>query len=162
MSTPDYDKAISLYVQARDLLTEKIGWEPEITNLNTLIKELTQEKEVYLERKKTEKEISIKKQREYDLFREEMQKQKIESEARKREQQKKFRNLYEAKKRSEKIKEEGLNLIKEGKDLVTKYEFQAAYMKYNIAIAKFYPSMRNVLAKLNLALLHQQKLLMHI
>jgi len=66
-----------------------------------------------------------------------MQKQKIESEARKREQQKKFRNLYETKKRSEKIKEEGLNLIKEGKDLVTKYEFQAAYTKFNIAIAKF-------------------------
>jgi len=45
-STPDYEKAISLYIQARDLLTVKIGWEPEITNLNTLIKELIQEKEL--------------------------------------------------------------------------------------------------------------------
>jgi len=48
MSTPDYDKAISLYIQARELLAEKIGWEPEITNLTTLINDLIHEKEIYL------------------------------------------------------------------------------------------------------------------
>ena len=137
MSTPDYDKAISLYVQARNLLAEKIGWEPEITNLNTLVKDLIREKENYLEKKKSEEETNIKRQQEYDLFREEMRKQQIETESRKREQQKKFKKLYETQKQAEKIKEEGLKLIDEGKDLATKYDFKAAYTKFNRAITKF-------------------------
>jgi len=137
MSTPDYDKAISLYVQARDLLAEKIGWEPELTNLNTLIKDLINEKELYLKKKKTEEENTIKRQQEYELFREEMKKQQMETELRKREQQKKFKKLYETQKQAEKIKEEGLKLIDEGKELATKYEFKAAYMKFNNAITKF-------------------------
>jgi hypothetical protein len=137
ISTPDYDKAISLYVQARDLLAEKIGWEPELTNLNTLIKDLINEKELYLKKKKTEEENTIKRQREYELFREEMRKQQMETETRKREQQKKFKKLYETQKQAEKIKEEGLKLIDEGKELATKYEFKAAYMKFNNAITKF-------------------------
>jgi hypothetical protein len=137
MSSPDYDKAISLYIQARDLLAEKIGWEPELTNLNTLIKDLINEKELYARKKKTEEENAIKRQREYDLFREEMRKQQMETETRKREQQKKFKKLYETQKQAEKIKEEGLKLIDEGKELATKYEFKAAYMKFNNAITKF-------------------------
>ena len=137
MSTPDYDRAISLYIQARDLLAEKIGWEPELTNLNTLIKDLINEKEIFLEKKKAEEESNIKRQREYELFREEMKKQQMETELRKREQQKKFKKLYETQKQAEKIKEAGLNLIDEGKELATKYEFQAAYTKFNNAITKF-------------------------
>ena len=137
MSTPDYDKAISLYIQAKNLLAEKIGWEPEITNLNTLIKDLIQEKENYFKKKKLEEETSIKRQQEYELFREEMRKQQLETESRKREQQKKFKELYESQKRTEKIKEEGLRLIDEGKELATKYDFEAAYMTFNNAITKF-------------------------
>ncbi len=137
MRTPDYDKAISLYIQARELLAEKIGWEPEITNLTTLINDLIHEKENYLERKKIEEETNIKRQREYELFREEIRKQQMETEQRKREQQKKFKKLYETQKQNEKIKEEGLRLIDEGKEMVAKYEFKAAYMKFNTAITKF-------------------------
>jgi tetratricopeptide (TPR) repeat protein len=137
MSTPDYDKAVSLYIQARDLLAEKIGWEPEITNLNTLIKDLIHEKEFHLEKKKAEEEASIKRQQEYELFREEMRKQQMETELRKREQQKKLKNLYETQKKSEKIKEEGLKLIDEGKELANKYDFTVAYKKFNAAITKF-------------------------
>ncbi len=137
MSTPDYDKAISLYIQARNLLAEKIGWEPEITNLTTLINDLIQEKENYLEKKKIEEETNIKRQREYELFREEIRKQQMETEFRKREKQKKFKKLYETQKQNEKIKEEGLKLIDEGKEMVAKYEFKAAYMKFNTAITKF-------------------------
>ncbi len=136
-STPDYDKAISLYIQARDLLAKKIGWEPELTNLNALIKDLINEKELYLKKKKAEEEANIKRQQEYELFREEMRKQQVETELRKREQQKKFKKLYETQKQIEKIKEEGLKLIDEGKELATKYEFKAAYMKFNNAITKF-------------------------
>jgi len=137
MSTPDYDKAISLYIQAKDLLAEKIGWEPELNNLSTLIKDLTIEKEIYLKKKKAEEENTIKRQQEYELFREEMRKQQVETELRKREQQMKFKKLYETQKQTEKIKEEGLKLIDEGKELATKYEFKAAYMKFNNAITKF-------------------------
>jgi len=137
MSTPDYDKAISLYIQARNLLAEKIGWEPEITNLTTLINDLIQEKENYLEKKKIEEETNIKRQREYELFREEIRKQQMETELRKREQQKKFKKLYETQKQNEKIKEEGLRLIDEGKEMVAKHEFKTAYMKFNTAITKF-------------------------
>ena len=137
MSTPDYDKAISLYIQARDLLAEKIGWEPELNNLNTLIKDLINEKELYLKKKKAEEENTIKRQQEYELFREEMRKQQIETVLRKREQQKKFKQLYETQKQFEKIKEEGLKLIDEGKELTTKHEFKTAYMKFNNAITKF-------------------------
>ncbi|MHA1234493.1 MAG: hypothetical protein ACTSQL_05335, partial [Promethearchaeota archaeon] len=137
MSTPDYDKAISLYIQARDLLAEKIGWEPELSNLNTLIKDLSNEKERYLKKKKAEEETNIKRQQEYELFREEMRKQQMETELRKREQQKKFKKLYETQKQAEKIKEEGLKLIDEGKELATKYEFKTAYKKFNNAITKF-------------------------
>ena len=137
MSTPDYDKAISLYIQARDLLAEKIGWEPELNNLNTLIKDLINEKELYLKKKKAEEENTIKRQQEYELFREEMRKQQMETVLRKREQQKKFKQLYETQKQFEKIKEEGLKLIDEGKELTTKHEFKDAYMKFNNAITKF-------------------------
>jgi hypothetical protein len=137
MSTPDYDKAISLYIQARNLLAEKIGWEPEITNLTTLINDLIHEKENYLEKKKIEEEINIKRQREYKLFREEIRKQQMETEIRKGEQQKKFKKLYEIQKQNEKIKEEGLRLIDEGKEMVAKYEFKTAYLKFNTAITKF-------------------------
>lgn len=137
MSTPDYDKAISLYIQARNLLAEKIGWEPEITNLTTLINDLIHEKENYLEKRKIEEETNIKRQREYELFREEIRKQQMETDLRKREQQKKFKKLYETQKQNEKIKEEGLRLIDEGKELVSKYEFKAAYLKFNTAITKF-------------------------
>ncbi len=136
-STPDYDKAISLYIQAKNLLAEKIGWEPELNNLNTLIKDLTNEKVVYLKKKKAEEEANIKRQQEYELFREDMRKQQVETELRKREQQMKFKKLYETQKQTEKIKEEGLKLIDEGKELATKYEFKAAYMKFNNAITKF-------------------------
>lgn len=135
--TPDYDKAISLYGQARDLLAEKIGWEPEITNLNTLINELIHEKELYLEKKKIEEEANIKRQQEYEHFREEMRKHQMETEFRKQEQQKKLKKLYETQKQTEKIKEEGLKLIDEGKELATKYEFKAAYQKFNNSITKF-------------------------
>ena len=46
-----------------------------------------------------------------------MKKQQMESEFRKREQQKKFKKLYETQKQAEKIKEKGLKLIDEGKEL---------------------------------------------
>ena len=134
---PNYDKAISLYIQARNLLAEKIGWEPEINNLNILINGLVQEKTNYGEKKKLEEELRIKRQREYELFRQEIQKQQLEYDIKKREQQKKLRRLYENQKYAAITKEEGLSLIDEGKESAMKYDFETAYKNFNRAIQKF-------------------------
>ncbi len=134
---PDYDKAISLYIQARNLLAEKISWEPEINNLNILINDLVQEKEKYKERKKSEAEIRIKRQQEYESFKKQIQKQQLENEIKKRERQKKLKKLYQDQKYAAITKEEGLSLIDEGKDLAMKYDFTGAYKIFNKAIQKF-------------------------
>ena len=134
---PDYDKAISLYIQARNLLVEKIGWEPEINNLNVLINDLVQEKANYREKKKGEEELRIKRQHEYELFRQRIQKQQLEYDIKKREQQKKLRSLYENQKYAAITKEEGLSLIDEGKESAMKYDFETAYKNFNRAIKKF-------------------------
>ena len=134
---PNFDKAISLYIQARDLLAEKIGWEPEINNLNILIKDLIQQKADFVEKKKMEAEVKIKRQREYEVFREEIQKRRTEYELKKREQQLKVKRLFESKRDAEITKEKGLRLIDEGKQAAIKYDFKKAYKKFNSAIEKF-------------------------
>ncbi len=134
---PNFDKAISLYIQARDLLAEKIGWEPEINNLNILIKDLIQQKADFVEKKKLEAEAKIKRQREYEVFREEIQKRRIEYEIKKREQQLKVKRLFESKRDAEITKEKGLRLIDEGKQAAIVYDFKKAYKKFNSAIKKF-------------------------
>ncbi len=134
---PNFDKAISLYIQARDLLSEKIGWEPEINNLNLLIKDLIQQKADYVEKKRLEAETKIKRQREYEVFREEIQKQRMEYEIKKRQQQLKVKRLFESKRDAEITKEKGLRLIDEGKQAAIIYDFKEAYKKFNGAIEKF-------------------------
>ncbi len=134
---PNFDKAISLYIQARDLLSEKIGWEPEINNLNGLIKDLIQQKADYVEKKRLEAETKIKRQREYEVFREEIQKQRMEYEIKKRQQQLKVKRLFESKRDAEITKEKGLRLIDEGKQAAIIYDFKEAYKKFNGAIEKF-------------------------
>jgi hypothetical protein len=134
---PNFDKAISLYIQARDLLAEKIGWEPEINNLNILIKDLIQQKADFIDKKRLEAEVKIKRQREYEVFREEIQKRRIEYELKKRQQQLKVKRLFESKRDSEITKEKGLRLIDEGKQAAIIYDFKKAYKKFNSAIEKF-------------------------
>ncbi|MFX1288091.1 MAG: hypothetical protein ACFFFY_06000 [Promethearchaeota archaeon] len=134
---PDFDKAISLYVQAKNLLAEKIGWEPEINNLNILINDLVQEKAKYNEKKKLEAETRIKRHQEFEAFRQQIQRKQLEYDIKKREQQKKLKKLYEDQKYAAITKEEGLSLIDEGKDLAMRYNFDEAYIKFNRAIQKF-------------------------
>jgi hypothetical protein len=134
---PNFDKAISLYIQARDLLAEKIGWEPEINNLNVLIRDLIQQKADFVEKKKLEAEAKNKRQREYEVFREEIQKRRMEYEIKKRQQQLKVKRLFESKRDMEITKEKGLRLIDEGKQAAIIYDFKKAYSKFNSAIEKF-------------------------
>ncbi|MCJ7648021.1 MAG: hypothetical protein MUP85_05370, partial [Candidatus Lokiarchaeota archaeon] len=134
---PDYDNAISLYIQSRNILAEKIGWEPEINNLNNLIRDLETEKEGYLERKKQEEQLNIKRQREYQRFQEEVRKRDLEHEKQKKEQDRKLRELYISRKREDKIKEEGLAMIDKGKQKALENDYNSAYEVFELAIKKF-------------------------
>ena len=75
---PDYNNAISLYIQARNILAENIGWEPEINNLSILIKDLQEEQVNFAEKKRLEKKARFERQKEYELFQEEVKKRRFE------------------------------------------------------------------------------------
>ncbi|MFW9947812.1 MAG: hypothetical protein ACFFDX_13390, partial [Candidatus Odinarchaeota archaeon] len=134
---PDYDNAISLYIQARNILAEKVGWEPEINSINSLIKDLEQEKKNLIEKKKREEKIRIQRQREYEKFQEEIRQRREEYLRRKGEQQKKMIQLKHQQQYANQIKDVGLKLIDEGKRLAIHHDFEKAYNYFEQAIAKF-------------------------
>ncbi|MFX1313196.1 MAG: hypothetical protein ACFFHD_11375, partial [Promethearchaeota archaeon] len=135
--TPDFNNAISLYVQARNILAENIGWEPEINNLNALIKDLQKEQAKFIKKKKLEEEARIQRQIEYEKFQEEVRRRRIEQEQLKREQEKQYRELFLKRKYIEQIKDEGFKLIDDGKRLAAYHDFENAYKNFNVAISKF-------------------------
>ena len=135
--TPNYNEAILLYIQARHILEENIGWEPEINNLNLLIKDLQQEHANFLERKRLEEQKRLQRQNEYALFQEEVRRRRIEQEKLKREQEKQYRDLIYKRQHVEQIKDEGLKLIDEGKKQARFHEFEKAYTNFEVAIVKF-------------------------
>jgi len=134
---PAYDKAISLYIQARDLLAEKIGWEPEINNLNQLINDLVKEKEAFLEKQQLEEELRIKRQKEYELFQQDIRNRRLEYEKQQREQKLKFKQLYETQQYIDQQREDGLNLIDEAKRAINLRDFKTSYVKFEKAIDLF-------------------------
>jgi hypothetical protein len=135
--SPDYNKAISLYIQARNLLAENIGWEPEISNLNALIKDLQQEQVSFQEKKRLEEQALIQRQKEYEIFQEEVKARRLEKEKLKREQERQYRELILSKRRMEEIKDEGLKLIDEGKKWAAYHDFERAYQNFETAKEKF-------------------------
>ncbi len=134
---PDYDRAISLHIQANNILSEKIGWQPEINNINMLIKDLEKEKTGYVERKRLEKELELRRQKEYERFQEEVKKRKEENEKQQSRQEQKLRELQISKERSNIIKEEGLAFIDKGMEYSINHDFKAAYDAFNNAMTKF-------------------------
>ncbi|MHA1283596.1 MAG: hypothetical protein ACTSQP_13945 [Promethearchaeota archaeon] len=134
---PDFDSAISLYIQARDILATSIGWEPEINNINALIQNLQEEKAIYLERKRREQEEQIRRQKEYEEFQEELRKRRIEEERKRQEQIAKFKKFEEEKFKIEQLQREGLKMIDEGKKWALYHDFEKAYKYFNDAIALF-------------------------
>ncbi|MFX1281445.1 MAG: hypothetical protein ACFFA3_19005 [Promethearchaeota archaeon] len=135
--TPDYNNAISLYTQARNLLAENIGWEPELNNLNALIKDLQQEQVKFQEKKRLEEQALIQRQKEYELFQEEVTARRIAQEKIKREQERQYRELILSKQRLEEIKDEGLKLIDEGKKWAAYHDFKRAYQNFETAKKNF-------------------------
>lgn len=134
---PEYNKAISLYNQARNLLAENIGWEPELNNLNALIKDLQQEQIISQEKKRLEEQALIQRQREYEHFQEEVRARRIEQEKLKREQERHYRELVISRQRMDEIKDEGLKLIDEGKKWAAYHDFKRAYHSFEDAKGKF-------------------------
>lgn len=134
---PDYNKAISLYIQSKNLLAEHIGWELEINNLNTLIKDLQQEQVNYQEKKRLEEQTRIQRQKEYEIFQEEVKTRRLEQEKLKREQERQYRELILSKRRTDEIKDEGLKLIDEGKKWGAYHDFKRAYQNFEMAKEKF-------------------------
>ncbi|MHA1913884.1 MAG: hypothetical protein ACW97V_05905 [Promethearchaeota archaeon] len=135
--TPDYNRAISLYNQAKNILAENIGWEPEINNLNTLIKDLQQEQVNFNEKKRHEEQARIQRQKEYDSFQEEVTKRRLEQEKIKREQERQYREHIQGKRRTDEIKEEGLKFLDEGKKWAAYHDFKQAYENFERGISKF-------------------------
>ncbi len=135
--TPNYNEAISLYIQARRILEENIGWEPEINNLNALIKDLQQEQANFLEKKRLEEQTRLQRQNEYALFQEEVRNRRIEQEKLKREQEKQYRNLILKRQQVDKLRDDGLKNIDEGKKWAAYHNFEKAYQNFNDAILKF-------------------------
>jgi len=134
---PDYDSAISLYVQARKILAENIGWEPEINNITDLITELQQEKADQIEKKKLEEIARLQRQQEYEDFQKEIRKRKEVFEQQKLEQQKQYQGLIEQRQINEQLKNVGLSLIDEGKKWRAHHDFEKAYNFFKQAIEKF-------------------------
>ena len=135
--TPDYDSAIALYTQARDFLAENIGWQPEITHLNDLINDLQLEKANFIERKRIEEQARLQRQNEYILFQEEVRRRRIEQEKLKQEQLRQYRELYLKREQADRLRDEGLNLIDEGKKWAAYHDFEQSYENFNLAIEKF-------------------------
>ncbi|MFX1314670.1 MAG: hypothetical protein ACFE9T_02310 [Promethearchaeota archaeon] len=135
--TPDYDSAIALYAQARDFLAENIGWQPEITHLNDIINDLQLEKSNFIERKRLEEQVRLQRQREYEVFQEEVKKRRIEQERLKQEQLRQYREIYLKKEQADHLRDQGLNLIDEGKKWAAYHNFEQAYDNLNLAIEKF-------------------------
>ena len=135
--TPDYDKAISLYMQARNILSENIGWEPEINNLNELIKDLQLENANFMEKRRMDSQAQIKRQQEYDSFQEEMRRRKADYQKLQKDQRLKLRDFEKRKRFAEELRDEGLKLIEEGKRRASIKEFDRAYYFFDRAISHF-------------------------
>jgi tetratricopeptide (TPR) repeat protein len=134
---PNYNEAVSLYIQARRILAENIGWEPEIENLNRLIKDLQQEQANFMEKRRLEEQARLQRENEYAMFQEEVKSRRLEQERLKREQERQYRNLVIKRQQVEKIRDDGLKLIDEGKKWAAYHDFERAYENFNSAITKF-------------------------
>ncbi|MFW9818999.1 MAG: hypothetical protein ACFFE5_05265, partial [Candidatus Thorarchaeota archaeon] len=134
---PNYDEAISLYIQARRLLADNIGWEPEIENLTRLIKDLQQEQINFIEKRRLEEQARLQRENDYAMFQEEVRRRRLEQERLKREQERQYRDLVIKRQQVEKIRDDGLKLIDEGKKWAAYHDFEKAYENFKSAITKF-------------------------
>ncbi|MBD3198330.1 MAG: tetratricopeptide repeat protein [Candidatus Lokiarchaeota archaeon] len=130
---PEFDKAISLYFQARNVLAENIGWEPEIQNIDRLISNLEQEKAEYFRRKAKIEQEERRKQREYEDFQKELKKRTIEAQRQRFVKQKEVLYKTKQKQKLEDLQSAALEYIEQGKKLASYHRFNKAYKMFENA-----------------------------
>ncbi len=134
---PEYDPAISLYAQAKTILEDNVGWEPEIKKISELIQDLQREKFEQAKNQKMEEKERIKRQLEYDAFQEEICQRRSFYEKESENQKLKYEEMLERKYVINELRDEGLKLIDQAKRLASTYEFDKAYNLYEEAKKKF-------------------------
>jgi len=84
-----------------------------------------------------EEQALIRRQREYELFQDEVKTRRIEQERLKRDQERQYRELVISRQRMDEIKDEGLKLIDEGKKWAAYHDFKRAFQSFEKAISNF-------------------------
>jgi len=133
---PDFDKAIELYLEAKNILLE-INWEPEIANLDTLIRNLREEKQKFLIRQRQEEETRIRAAEEYEKFEQEILRKKLEVQRLQEEQLLKLEAYKLEQVKREQLQKEGFDLLDDAKKSVAMNYFTFAYEQFEQAIEKF-------------------------
>jgi len=134
---PEYNAAISLYIEARDILAERIGWEPEINNLNKLITDLQKEKQEYYEKIERNKQIEQQREEEYKEFLEDIQLRQREDFREQKQKELEIRKYKKHKLKLEEMRNAGLEYIEQGKRLASYQRFEEAYNMLEQAIQTF-------------------------
>lgn len=137
ISPPEYKKALSLYIEARDILTRNIGWEPEIYKINELINEIRKEETEYLNRTKRERLIELNKQREQQQYLDDIEKRKLELRKKEIDRIARLREFALEKEKLNQIQSEAFEYIDKGKKYAMQYQFEEAYDQFNKAIESF-------------------------
>ena len=133
---PDFDKSIELYLEARNVLLE-INWEPEIANIDALIRNLREEKQKFITQQKQEEEARIRAAEEYEKFKQEILRKKLEVQRVQEEQRIKLEAFKFEQEQREKLQQEGFNLLDDAKKSVLMHQFNFAYEQFDQAVEKF-------------------------
>lgn len=133
---PDFDKSIELYLEARNILLE-INWEPEIANLDAMIRSLREEKQKFIIQQKQEEEARIRAAEEYEKFKQEILRKKLEVQRVQEEQRIKLEAFKFEQEQREKLQQEGFNLLDDAKRSVLMHQFNFAYEQFDQAVEKF-------------------------
>ncbi|MFX0186717.1 MAG: hypothetical protein ACFE8A_03175 [Candidatus Hodarchaeota archaeon] len=134
---PNFDSVISLHIQARNILEENIGWEPEINNINRLIQDLQHEKAMFLEKRKLEEQAKFEREQEYIAFQQELKRRSEEYEKEEKRRRTELEEFEERRQFAEELKQQALGLIDEGKKSAKFGKFDKAYEIFNKAISQF-------------------------
>lgn len=133
---PNFDNAIELYLEARNILLE-INWEPEISHLDELIYNLRQGKQKFILQQKQEEQIQLQAAAEYERYQQEIVKKKLEEQRAKGEQLNKYREFRLEQETQERFQQEGLALLDVAKKSVSIHRYSIAYEQYEQAIERF-------------------------
>ncbi|MBY9005835.1 MAG: hypothetical protein KGD63_03670 [Candidatus Lokiarchaeota archaeon] len=134
---PDYKKAISLYLEARDFLATNIRWEPEISKINQLINEVRKDETNYINKKNRERFIEAKKQKEHTQYLEEVERRKLELKKKELDKAVKLREYVQQQEKLNQLQIEAFEYIDKGKHSATQYYFEESYNYFNKAIQTF-------------------------